>query len=116
MNWTNQLLEIPMMCGLIFILVGLIMWLFPPKKINVLYGYRTPRSMKSHERWKFAQKYSAAKLIIAGLILGMSSTVGVFVRLAPDSKLIFGAILTFVAISYIIFSTEKAIKDKFPTV
>lgn len=47
----DQILEItnPMLLGtgVIFILMGLIMYIFPPKKINGLYGYRTSSSMES---------------------------------------------------------------------
>lgn len=39
--------------GLLFLL-SLIFYYRPPKKINGLYGYRTPRSMANQEVWDFA--------------------------------------------------------------
>jgi uncharacterized membrane protein len=54
--------------GLIFILVGLIFKVFPPHKINYIYGYRTKLSMKNQDTWDEAQKYSANSLIILGFI------------------------------------------------
>lgn len=36
---------------------GRMMWKHPPKNINGMIGYRTPRSMKTMETWKFAQEY-----------------------------------------------------------
>jgi hypothetical protein len=37
--------------------VGIVFWTYPPKKINEFYGYRTTRSRKSQEAWDFAQKW-----------------------------------------------------------
>ncbi len=39
------------------------MLLFPPTKINWLYGYRTPSSMKSEETFKFGNKIASYNLI-----------------------------------------------------
>ena len=52
---------------LIFTVVGVVFWMYPPKKINGLYGYRTTRSCKSQEAWNFAQRYSAKLMTILGL-------------------------------------------------
>ena len=51
---------------LILTVIGLVFWMYPPKKINGLYGYRTTRSCKSQETWDFAQRYSAKLLTIFG--------------------------------------------------
>lgn len=54
-------------CPLIFTVVGVVFWMYPPKKINEFYGYRTTRSRKSQEAWDFAQRYSAKLMTILGL-------------------------------------------------
>ena len=54
-------------CPLIFLVVGIVFWMYPPKKINEFYGYRTTRSRKSQEAWDFAQRYSAKLMTIFGL-------------------------------------------------
>ena len=54
-------------CPLIFLVVGIVFWMCPPKKINGLYGYRTTRSRKSQEAWDFAQRYSAKLMTMFGL-------------------------------------------------
>lgn len=41
----------------LMILVGRMMWKHCPKEINDMLGYRTKRSMKSQETWKFAHGY-----------------------------------------------------------
>ena len=59
----NVLLFVPLGFGL----AGIFM-LFPPRKPNAFYGYRSRLSRKTEETWRFAQKYSARSLAAAGLI------------------------------------------------
>ena len=56
-----------LICTLILTVVGVVFWMYPPKKINEFYGYRTTRSRKSQEAWDFAQRYSAKLMTIFGL-------------------------------------------------
>lgn len=53
--------------GMLFLVVGLIFRILPPKKINSIYGYRTNTSMKNQDTWNVAQKYSANSMIILGI-------------------------------------------------
>ena len=61
----NPLFLIPLMSGLLFCIAGYVMFKFPPKKINSLYGYRTTSSMISKDRCDFSQKYSAIDMMKA---------------------------------------------------
>lgn len=51
------------------IITGLVFRSSPPKKINLLVGYRTKRSMESQEAWNLAQKYLGELWLKTGLIL-----------------------------------------------
>lgn len=53
--------------GFFGFVVGLVFWRFPPKKINSVYGYRTPRSQKDIASWRFAQRFSAKLMVWTGL-------------------------------------------------
>lgn len=53
----------------IMIMVGYLIHKHPPKKINAFYGYRTNRSMKNDETWKFAHDYCGRLWIKLGFIL-----------------------------------------------
>lgn len=57
-----------------FLLAGLILYLFPPKKINRFYGYRTPRSMKNQTNWDYAQKLGAKYMMLFGGIIFIAQT------------------------------------------
>ena len=56
-------------CPLTLVAVSAAFWIWPPKKINMTYGYRTTRSMKSQSAWDFAQKYSAKWMTVLGAYL-----------------------------------------------
>ena len=78
MKWIENVNQLPLLTGLIFIIAGFIMFRFPPKKINMFYGYRTISSMKSQERWDFSQLYSAKKLIYFGFVMLPFAVLGIF--------------------------------------
>ncbi|MFN5621164.1 MAG: SdpI family protein [Flavobacteriales bacterium] len=87
---------------------------FPPKKINALYGYRTLASMRSEEAWRFAQKFSARRMILVGgfsailtVIVGLLDLKEPWVPLISLSTLIGGFI-------YLFRSVEKKLAQRFP--
>jgi uncharacterized membrane protein len=60
----------------VFLIVGLLWWRFPPKKINFLYGYRTRRSMANQEIWEYANALGAKMFLYLGaveLIIGLGA-------------------------------------------
>lgn len=104
----------PATVSVIFIIVALIMLRYPPRKINQLYGYRTPGAMKSEERWNFAQEFSARKMLLYSTILLVLSPLGTIVSWeeGPQSLVATAAILGVVAALFI--ETETALRRKFP--
>jgi uncharacterized membrane protein len=112
--FTNSF-AVSLLCGVIFLIVALITYWFPPKKINPLYGYRTSSSMKSQERWDFAQRYSTMQMIKGALVMVVISLLGYFVPVSPDVKFWVGIALLAAMVAYLFKGTEKAIKEKFGT-
>ena len=112
LNVDSILFQIDLLCGLIFTFTAIITLLFPPKKINAIYGYRTHRSMKNDEAWKFAQQYSSIRLLYAGLLLCAFSCIGLFVTLNELYEVIIGTIALLIAVLLPIYLTEKALKSK----
>lgn len=110
----NQLLDLPLLCGGIFLLAGMIMYLFPPKKINSLYGYRTSSSMASDERWQFAQKFSAIRMIIGGVFCVVLSAAGLLFPILYEAQFPVGISIILLVVFYVLYATEKALKAKFP--
>jgi hypothetical protein len=113
MNFVNDSVLIPLLVGPIFIVAGLIMIKFPPKKINGLYGYRTPSSMKNQERWDFAQRYSANEMIKLGGLLLLSSSVGLIFQPSSSISAVIGLGFTIIVVVILIVRVERAIKNRF---
>lgn len=113
MKWTENVLQMPLLCGGIFILTGLILYCFPPKKINGLYGYRTSGSMKSQERWDFSQKYSAIELSKSGLILLFLAFLPVVVPIEKSTEKVVSIAMILALVFILIYRTEKALNKKF---
>ena len=61
---------------LITVCAGWFMWKHTPKEINTIIGYRTKRSMKNDDTWKFAHSFCGKLWFIMGwFFLGLSVAV-----------------------------------------
>lgn len=111
----------PQLIGFIFIIAGYIQKRFPPKKINALYGYRMPSSMKNQKTWDEGNHYAAGYMIRSGgvlLLLGIVITIVLSaVNLNHETFMLINSILLIPsAIGFcvvLIVSTEKYLSRKF---
>ena len=89
-----------------------------PKRINHIFGYRTPMSKKNMDTWKFAHAFIGKPLKYAGLILAPVSIAAMFlVRGHDDSFIIVFAMIAIgvqvLAIVVFIVFTELALRKTF---
>ena len=97
--------------GPVLLAASSMMKLWPPKKINSFYGYRTPKSMKSQLAWDEANTYSADLLLWAGISTILIQVISYFVVGGHISLLIsIGYYLVFLIVSIIL--TERRLKLK----
>jgi uncharacterized membrane protein len=108
-----NILSPSLLCGVIFIIGGAIMYMYPPKNINPLYGYRTAASMQSKQRWDFAQKFSASLMIKIAVVMVVLSLMGYFIPVGEEITAIAGIALIIVHCVCLFIATEKALKKKF---
>ncbi|WP_405611151.1 SdpI family protein [Polaribacter sp. Asnod1-A03] len=96
--------------GLLF-LISIIFWKFPPKKINSLYGYKTPKAMLNQQIWDFANAtFNQSLLIYAGL----SFIAGLAFATILNAELTWQPMaFVFLSIIVSIIKTEKALTDNF---
>ncbi|WP_106767912.1 SdpI family protein [Paenibacillus faecalis] len=88
--------------GAILFISGAVLFLFPPKKINAFYGYRTYSSMKNEWTWKTANRYGSQLMMIFGsILLFIAATTGHFATTAVST------IISFLLINILI---EKKLK------
>ena len=101
---------ISIVSGLIFVVVGVIFQIFPPKKINILYGYRTNRSMKNQLTWDFSQKMAAKELIKTGIVLLVLSILLLKFTTVSGEVNFIGLFLVIISIGILFIRVESAIK------
>lgn len=110
----ENLLFTSFLSGIIFMITGFVMFKFPPKNINMLYGYRTTRSMKNQEQWDFSQKYSAKLLMFCGVFLILTSNISLLITINNKAKLFISLALIFGSVIFLLFKTENELKKRFP--
>lgn len=100
------------------IVVGRMSWKHCPKNINSLIGYRTTRSMKSMDTWKFAHEYCGKLWWKLGwLIMILTALMHIPLYQSNDNMIgIAGLVLITIQCTVLIISiypTEKALKEHF---
>ena len=96
--------------GLLFLL-SIIFYKFPPKKINAIYGYRTPKAMLNEEIWGFANGIFNKNLLIYA---GISFIAGlVFANFTAIELTWQPMVLVLLSILVSIIKTERALSDNF---
>lgn len=102
----------------ILIIAGRMMWKHCPKKINTVYGYRTKRSMKNMDTWRFAHNYCGRlwwKIGWFSLFPSVVVQIPFFER-SEDVIGIVGGIICMIQVVILIasiFPTEAALKKTF---
>lgn len=109
----SQTIFMLLLCGLIFVVVGGYMYKFPPKSINLFYGYRTNRSMQSQDRWDFAQTYSAKIMIQSGVVMLVLSLLKQVVTLSTTAEMTIGFIMLIGNCIVMLVKTETELKQRF---
>lgn len=108
----NMLIPATMVIG------GYMMWKHCPSEPNDFLGYRTKRSMKNMDTWKFAHDYCGRQFWKTGWIL-IIPTVLIqlpFIRSSTDKIGIFSLIIIFIQAVVLFFPivlTESALKKNF---
>lgn len=103
---------------LTMIITGYMMYKHPPKEINGVIGYRTTRSTKNMDTWRFAHDYCGRLWFKAGIILFIPS-IAVQIPFAGSNEDVVGIMtvvvetLQLIVLIGSIFPVEKALKTNF---
>lgn len=103
---------------ILMIILGYMMWKHTPKKINWIMGYRTARSMKNMDTWKFAHDYCGRLWWKIGWITLILSTV-IYFPFYHSSENTIGIVSTILCtiqcliLILSIFLTERSLKKTF---
>ena len=103
---------------IVMLISGRMMWKHCPKRINNIVGYRTTRSMKNMDTWRFAHDYCGKLWWKTGWVMIIPSVL-IHIPLYHSDKntigfagLILMTIQCFIMIASI-YLTEKALKKHF---
>ena len=103
---------------ILMIICGRMMWKHCPKEINGILGYRSGRSMKNMDTWRFAHEYCGRLWVKAGAIAVLPS---VLIQLPyyHDSNNVIGGLAVLIetlqcaVMIWSIAATENALKNTF---
>lgn len=103
---------------LIMLFIGIIFIKKAPNKINPIYGYRSRRSMKSPEAWKFAHFLCGKIWLYAGIVMLLLTILAMLLVLnkSQDTQGLVGTITLYVQLAVMILSLipiEVALKRNF---
>lgn len=98
------------------ILTPFMLYYFPPKDINPIYGYKTKRSMKNIKNWKFSQKYFARQFIPVPLIIIFTQftlmlTTNIDLKEEPPLIPLISVAELIIGTIFCAFATESKLKD-----
>lgn len=97
--------------GGLMCLVALVTKLFPAKKPNSIYGYRTDRSMRSRKNWKYAQSLLPGMFFRVGLLFILIAGVWYFIP-TPEEMVGMGIflIVLLAGFAWEIYNSERKLK------
>ena len=107
----KSLLFLHLTMGPLLLATAMIMKVFPPRKINGFYGYRTPRSMRSLAAWREANAFCANAMIV--LVVSISCfQLATYLLLDHERSLLWSAGSLVVGLIVVIVITERHLKTK----
>lgn len=111
-------LAMVLLIPVIMLIIGRFFLRRPPRRINHLCGYRTPRSMKNQATWDFAHKTCGRIWFRVGLVLLPVSAAAMAPSLGRDVDTvgIWCAVVTLVQVGVLVGSivpVERALKRNF---
>lgn len=103
---------------LLMIIIGFLMYKHTPKSINWVYGYRTKRSMKNMDTWKFAHDYCGRLWFKIGFILLALSIIAMLPTIGASNEQLGNITIAVTSVQLCvlivsIFFVEKALKENF---
>ena len=107
-----------MIVPVVMVVAGIIMLKHCPKKINMLLGYRTTRSMVNMDTWRFAHHHCGRLWWRIGLIMLILSALAHIPFYQSSEAVIgtFASVLCWVQVAILVvsvFPTERALKKTF---
>jgi len=117
-NEWGIILAVVLVMSAVMILFGLYFYISGPKKINYIFGYRTPMSMKNINTWRFGNIYAGRFMWVTGIILLIGSLITLLIVMNSDPATIrITGIIIIIVHAVMVFGTiimtEVALRSRF---
>ena len=115
--WIFMLIVV-LLIPLTMLIFGRLLFRRTPKEINYVYGYRTKRSMRNEETWKFANQYFGKARYLCGLLSAPLSVIAIALVFGKGTETVgtVGGTITMIQMIPLvgaIIPTEIALKNNF---
>ena len=78
--------------GPLMLVISLIFFYFPPKKINLIYGHRTTLSMKNQDTWNDANKRSTHMILLVSALTCIFQLIGIIFNINQETIILYATI------------------------
>jgi len=111
MEGSNTFLNL--LIGPLMLMISLIFFYFPPKKINFIYGHRTSISMKNQDTWKEANKRSTHMMLIVSALTCIFQLIGIVFNINQETTILYSTVFLVAGLIIGVIMIEKKLKAIF---
>ena len=104
-----------LLIGPLMLVISLILFYFPPKKINLIYGHRTTLSMKNQDTWIEANKRSIYMMLLVSALTCKLQLIGIVFNFNQETTILYatGFLVAGLIIGVVVIEKQlKSIFDK----
>ena len=102
-----------LLIGPLMLLISLIFFYFPPKKINLIYGHRTTLSMKSQDTWNEANKRSIHMMLLVSALTCILQLIGIIFNINLETTILYATVFLVAGLIIGVIVIEKQLKTIF---
>ena len=102
-----------LLIGPLMLVLSLIFFYFPPKKINFVNGHRTSMSMKNQDTWDEANKRSTHMMLLVSALTCILQLIGIVVNINQKSTILYATIFLVAGLIIGVILIEKQLKTIF---
>lgn len=111
MDGSNTFLHL--LIGPLMLVISLIFFYFPPKKINLIYGHRTSMSMKNQDTWKEANKRSTHMMLLVSALTCIFQLIGIVFNINEETTILYATVFLVAGLIIGVIVIEKQLKAIF---
>ena len=99
--------------GPLMLVISLIFFYFPPKKINLIYGHRTTLSMKNQDTWNEANKRSIHMMLLVSALTCILQLIGIIFNINLETTILYATVFLVAGLIIGVIVIEKQLKTIF---